>query len=114
MFLQVNISGDENKSGFIESEIMSFMTDTLPNFSNLRFKGLMTITRLYEEREDVRLDYRAMADLKDSILSAEQLDIDTLELSMGMSHDFDIAIEEGATLVRVGSAIFGERSVSTT
>lgn len=104
VFLQVNISHDENKSGFLEDEVEAFCAIAASQHLNLNIIGLMTITREYENREDVRPDFVRLNTLRTT------LDIPGLKLSMGMSNDFDIAIEEGADIVRVGSALFGPRT----
>lgn len=103
VFLQVNISNDDNKSGFLEDEVHVFSTIASSQFLNLNITGLMTITREYEHREDVRPDFARMNALR------ARVNIPGLKLSMGMSNDFDIAIEEGADIIRVGSALFGAR-----
>jgi pyridoxal phosphate enzyme (YggS family) len=101
IFLQVNISGDPKKYGFLPEEL-SVVIGSVKESTNISLEGLMTITKLYEHSEEARSDFKAMYDLKNSIDT-------TLKLSMGMSADFDIAIEEGADIVRVGSALFGVR-----
>ncbi|MBN8548427.1 MAG: YggS family pyridoxal phosphate-dependent enzyme [Deltaproteobacteria bacterium] len=104
VFLQVNISQDENKSGFLEDEVAAFCTIAASHYLNLNITGLMTITREYPNREDVRPDFAKLHALRN------RLDIHGLKISMGMSNDFDIAIQEGADIVRVGSALFGSRA----
>ncbi len=101
VFLQVNISKDPSKAGFSAEEVLDAFTSGR-SMSSIAVRGLMTITREYESAEEARLDFRALRELRDSMDLA-------LELSMGMSSDFEVAIEEGATLVRVGTALFGER-----
>lgn len=103
IFLQVNISHDEAKSGFQEAELQDFVTSVLPALKFTEFCGLMTITRFYDQPEMARPDFRAMR------LLAERLGGRHMELSMGMSDDYETAIEEGATMVRIGSALFGSR-----
>jgi PLP dependent protein len=110
VLLQVNISEDPGKSGFRPAELRNFVAEDLPALESLDCRGLMTITRYYEDRESVRPDFAALRDLLTALrghpggaaLGAE-------ELSMGMSADFDIAIAEGATMVRIGTALFGAR-----
>jgi pyridoxal phosphate enzyme (YggS family) len=106
IFLQVNISEDALKSGFSSNQI-ALMLDLALKLGHVRVCGLMTITREYEHRDDVRPDFQKMRLLR------ERLGMPNLLLSMGMSSDFDIAIEEGADLVRVeddvGTALFGSR-----
>ena len=101
IFLQVNISEDPKKHGFLPEELSSAIA-VAQECESLSLKGLMTITKFYEQPEEARLDFKAMHKLRNSIRPS-------LKLSMGMSADFDIAIEEGADIVRVGSGIFGER-----
>lgn len=109
IYLQVNISSDDNKAGFEPEALMSLLAKW--SYSNLELKGLMTITRYFEVAEEVRPFYRAMRELRESIMTKfPQLWTQCpCRLSMGMSHDFQVAIEEGADLVRVGTALFGER-----
>jgi pyridoxal phosphate enzyme (YggS family) len=102
IFLQVNISGDSAKSGFSPDEIPKAL-EQVRALPALSLEGLMTITREYATPEEARGDFRAMRSLRDRLNPA-------LGLSMGMSSDFDIAIQEGATHVRVGSALFGSRA----
>lgn len=109
LLLQVNISGDAAKSGFTPAELDAAIEQCFSCCDCLTLKGLMTITRLYERPADVRADFRAMRAVADSARRLARATEDSWELSMGMSSDFEIAIEEGATIVRVGTAIFGER-----
>lgn len=112
VLLQVNISADSKKSGLSVEETTEFFNTFRHNFLNLKIEGLMTITREYPQREDVRKDYRAMRDLV-ALISQAAPNLGPLVLSMGMSQDFDIAIEEGADFVRVGSDLFGPRSTGS-
>lgn len=110
ILLQINISSDQQKSGFEAEQALEFINNDLLRCDNLEFRGLMTITRLYPQAEMARADFHALRELTDKISAllgpkAPQ----PFELSMGMSADFHVAVEEGATLVRVGTAIFGER-----
>ncbi len=99
VLLQVNISGEETKSGFSMTELPK-ATEEIASLSNLEVKGLMTIAPFVRDPEEVRPIFRRLRQLRDS-LGLEHL-------SMGMSDDFEIAVEEGATLVRIGRAIFKE------
>jgi hypothetical protein len=114
IFLQINISRDPSKGGVLPEAVAALLMTELPKAPNLRLTGLMTITALYDNPEDARPDFQALRILRDTLLSTPEvrqlLGRDTLNLSMGMSSDYLIALEEGATVVRVGSAIFGERS----
>jgi len=103
---QVNIAGDEAKFGMDPVMLPDFFRE-IAGLDNLSCQGLMTIPPYQEDPEGSRSFYRALRELRDQ-LQAEGFQ--AKELSMGMSHDFEVAIEEGATLVRVGSAIFGERT----
>ncbi len=101
--VQVNISEDEAKYGF-SAEAAQAALDELLELPHIEIRGLMTIPKFDPDPEATRIHFAALRELRDS-LGVDQL----AELSMGMSHDFGVAIEEGATLVRVGSAIFGAR-----
>ncbi|MRR53579.1 MAG: YggS family pyridoxal phosphate-dependent enzyme [Deltaproteobacteria bacterium] len=108
ILLQVNISGETTKSGTSAEELFQLAREValLPH---LRVKGLMTMPPFFDEPERARPYFRELKKLS-GLLAAEKIPGITMEeLSMGMSGDFEVAIEEGATLVRVGSAIFGER-----
>lgn len=113
VFLQVNISADPQKAGFMPEQIDGVIELMLAELPHVALTGLMTITRYYEQREDVRPDFRAMRKLRDDLYAGAKFAGawrgGHLDLSMGMSADYDIAIEEGATVVRVGTALFGER-----
>lgn len=113
VFLQVNISDDTAKSGFDQRRILSFLKRDLNVYANVLLRGLMTITRLHSKKEDLREDFRKMETLhglaRQELLGRYLFPEDPFELSMGMSDDFEMAIEEGATIVRLGSALFGSR-----
>ncbi|RMG43376.1 MAG: YggS family pyridoxal phosphate-dependent enzyme [Candidatus Dadabacteria bacterium] len=109
VLLQVNISGDRAKSGFKPEELKCFLSEEACRLDNLSYCGLMTITRYYDTPEDVRPDFIRMRELAFELFDSFKELFKGREISMGMSRDYQIAIEEGATLVRVGSAIFGER-----
>jgi PLP dependent protein len=108
ILIQVNTSGEISKSGCLPSEAQAIVQEliTLPG---LAVRGLMTIPEAVETAESARPAFRILRMLRDSITELLSL-TDFTELSMGMSHDYLVAIEEGATMVRVGTAIFGERS----
>lgn len=111
-FLQVNISSDDDKSGFSVAALRAFLDSSASKLPHLKVSGLMTITRFYERAEAVRPDFVALRELRDLIVRDYQghsLLTPALGLSMGMSADFPIAIEEGADFVRVGTALFGSR-----
>jgi len=106
ILIQVKLSDEESKYG-ISKENMNEVLSEIMRFGNLQVKGLMTIPPYFDDPEKVRPFFRELRELKDK---AVQAGFGLSELSMGMSNDFEIAIEEGATMVRVGTAIFGERS----
>jgi pyridoxal phosphate enzyme (YggS family) len=110
ILLQINISHDQAKNGFKPEELEQVLPK-LNMLPNLSFQGLMTITAYYNEPELVRKDYKLMSDLKQHLLDNKlcTLSFEQFELSMGMSQDYEIAIQEGATIVRVGTALFGDR-----
>lgn len=101
VFVQVDLAGEETKSGIPESDL-SKLVDYLKTCRHLKFVGLMILPPFFDEEEDVRPYFKRLREIRDRVLPGG-------ELSMGMSHDFEIAIEEGATVVRVGTAIFGDR-----
>lgn len=104
--LEVNISGEESKHGFTPDELRA-QFPALAKLPHLRIRGLMTMAPYSDNPEDARPVFRKLRELRDELQSAHQHPLP--ELSMGMSGDFEPAIEEGATLVRVGSSIFGAR-----
>lgn len=103
--LQVNISEDQSKAGIAVDEVQDVLSQWQSSYPNLEMVGLMTITKFYEDSEEVRPDFRAMNQLREELRGS----CGNLVLSMGMSADFEIAIEEGADWVRVGTALFGPR-----
>jgi pyridoxal phosphate enzyme (YggS family) len=103
ILVQVNISGEESKSGAARGQAEEFISQVL-EFPNLATKGLMTMPPFFEDPDLARPYFKALRELKDKIGPP------LTELSMGMSGDFEAAIEEGATLIRVGTAIFGPRA----
>ena len=109
ILLQVNISGEEAKSGIDPAEAAALVRETL-TLSNLSVQGLMTMPPYFDDPEKARPYFVALRELRDILRKEHEEYIDLKELSMGMSADFEIAIEEGSTIVRVGTAIFGERT----
>ena len=110
VFVQVNTSGEASKYGVAPENALAFM-QALPAFSALRVRGLMTLAVFSSEAERVRQCFVLLRKLRDQLQQRTHPCIGLQELSMGMSGDFEIAIEEGATVVRVGQAIFGARPV---
>ncbi|MBQ9991908.1 MAG: YggS family pyridoxal phosphate-dependent enzyme [Firmicutes bacterium] len=109
VMVQVNIDDDENKFGIDAENCASFLKE-LSRLPHLRVQGLMTIGCIYDDPLKARSTFRKMKALFDEILTLHIENIEMKYLSMGMSHDYEIAIEEGANIVRIGSAIFGSRS----
>ncbi len=109
VFVQVNTSGEESKYGLAPEELGPFLRE-LPAFSALRVRGLMTLAALSADGERVRECFKLLRRLRDQWRETALEGIALEELSMGMSGDFEAAIEEGATVVRVGQAIFGKRA----
>jgi PLP dependent protein len=105
VLIQVKLSQEETKSGTAEKALPRLVEKTA-GLGNLKLEGLMTIPPFFDEPERARPYFRRLRELRDD-LRKEGFDLP--ELSMGMSGDFEVAIEEGATLVRIGTAIFGER-----
>jgi pyridoxal phosphate enzyme (YggS family) len=106
ILLQVNVANDDAKFGFPVSEARASFGELIA-LPHLEIRGLMTVPPYDEDLEKVRPHFKRLRELRDELAAAHQCDLP--ELSMGMSHDFAIAIEEGATLVRIGSSIFGHR-----
>ncbi len=108
ILIQVNISGEATKSG-IETEQALELVRRIAPFENLAVCGLMTMPPYFNAPDKVRPYFRALKDLSDIIRKEAIANVDMTELSMGMTGDFEVAIQQGATLVRIGTAIFGER-----
>lgn len=106
ILIQINTSGEESKSGCEPDEAIELAKSIL-NIEGVVLKGLMTIGTFADDEKIYRAEFRLLREIKDKINS--ELGINLTELSMGMTHDFGAAIEEGATYVRVGTAIFGSR-----
>lgn len=109
VYVQVNIGRDEAKSGITLEETGGFL-ESCADFKNISVDGLMTIPPLVPDPEDNRSCYREMSSLFKEMQERFSGRLPLKELSMGMSGDFDIAIEEGATIVRIGTLLFGPRS----
>ena len=108
VFVQVNTSNEASKYGLAPEKVQNFIQE-LPVFSALRVRGLMTLALFSGNAERVRQCFILLRTLRDQLRQNSPAEIGLDELSMGMSGDFEIAIEEGATVVRVGQAIFGAR-----
>lgn len=110
VLVQVNTSGEESKFGLPPGEVAGFVRE-LPAFGALRVRGLMTLAVFSEDPARVRPCFVLLRELRDRLRQDAPAGIAMDELSMGMSGDFELAIEEGATTVRVGQAIFGARAL---
>jgi len=108
VLLQVNLGGEESKSGTDESGLEELVRQ-VAKLEHVRIRGLMTLPPYFDEAEEVRPYFRRLRELAGKIDALALPGVGMTEMSMGMSHDFAVAIEEGATLVRVGTAIFGAR-----
>ena len=108
VLVEVNLGEETTKSGARESEVATLI-DRIRHFPTLEVRGLMTIPPFFENPEHTRPFFRRLREMANKIEAMRLENVSTLELSMGMSHDFEVAIEEGATLIRVGTAIFGSR-----
>ncbi|MFZ1985339.1 MAG: YggS family pyridoxal phosphate-dependent enzyme [Desulfatitalea sp.] len=108
ILIQVNVSRESSKSGVDEQGVVS-LASGLVRMPHIRVKGLMTMPPYFDDPERARPYFAALRRLRDQVRSLALPNIDMDELSMGMTGDFEAAIEEGATLVRVGTAIFGGR-----
>jgi len=102
IFIEVNTSGEENKFGVVPDQALSLI-DRITGLPNLRISGLMTIGKYTDQENEVRECFRKLRQLRD------EANIPGLKLSMGMSHDFALAIEEGSDIIRIGTGIFGTR-----
>lgn len=108
VLVQVDLAQEATKGGASVEELHA-VAETLKACTRLRFKGLMTLPPFYEDAELVRPYFRRLRELRDELRASGAFVESEGELSMGMTHDFEVAIEEGATLVRVGTALFGAR-----
>lgn len=108
VFVQVNTSGEASKYGLAPEEVEAFL-QALPAMSSLRVRGLMTLALFSSDAARVRQCFVRLRQLRERLQQTAPAGISLQQLSMGMSGDFEIAIEEGATVVRVGQAIFGAR-----
>jgi PLP dependent protein len=100
VLIEVNVGGESSKSGIDPGRLPSFI-ENFPAYERLRLRGLMAIPPFSENPEDIRPYFKRLRELSKRFGLSE--------LSMGMSHDFEVAVEEGATMVRIGTSLFGER-----
>lgn len=110
VLIEINVGGESAKSGVApDSRALEDLLLAAPRFEALEFRGLMTVPPFSDNPEDARPHFRKLRELRDAIAARKLPGIGMSVLSMGMSHDFEVAIEEGSTCVRVGTAIFGQR-----
>tara|TARA_B100000029_G_scaffold512217_1_gene608295 strand:- start:126 stop:839 length:714 start_codon:yes stop_codon:yes gene_type:complete len=106
VYVEVSLASEDSKTGIDLgglNELVSFVRES----SNLRLEGLMTVPPFLEDPEDVRPYFRKLREIRDELHDIGLINEDSLKLSMGMSHDFEVAIEEGATMVRLGRIVWG-------
>lgn len=108
ILVQVRMGGEPTKSGVEDKELLS-LARGIARLEHLAIQGLMSIPPFFEDPEQARPYFRRLRELAGELAGAGIAGMSTQELSMGMSHDFEVAIEEGATIVRIGTAIFGQR-----
>jgi PLP dependent protein len=109
VFIEVNLGNEESKSGIAKNQVVS-LVEEVALLSNIRVEGLMTVPPFRKNLEEVRPFFRELSELRERLNELRLPNIDLTELSMGMTHDYTVAIEEGATIVRIGTALFGPRS----
>jgi pyridoxal phosphate enzyme (YggS family) len=109
--VQVNVAGEHQKRGVAVADLPPLL-DRFAALANVRCEGLMVIPPFADDPEASRATFAALRALRDQNAATTRLHVDLRDLSMGMSHDLEVAIAEGATLVRIGTAIFGERPKS--
>ncbi len=109
ILIQVNLAGEDTKSGVSPEEVPDLLAE-IGKLPHLRVLGLMTMPPWFADPERVRPYFRTLRELRDRLRELQVAGTPLPELSMGMTGDFEVAVEEGATLVRVGTAIFGERA----
>ncbi|PRY33954.1 hypothetical protein CLV58_119104 [Spirosoma oryzae] len=108
--LQIHVADEETKFGMLAEEAEALLrSETLNDLQNVRIVGLMGLATNTDDEEQIRREFRGLKQLFDKLATIQTAQVQFSELSMGMSGDYEIAVEEGSTLVRVGSAIFGAR-----
>lgn len=109
VFIEANLGGEGSKEGATSHEVLP-LCEQVAKLPALELKGLMTVPPFLDDPNDVRPYFRRLRDLRDQARQGGIVGEEFKELSMGMSHDFEVAIEEGATLIRIGTALFGARA----
>jgi len=108
ILVEVNTSGEKSKSGVDHPEAIQLIKE-IASLEHLTIRGLMTMPPWFDDPEDARPYFATLRHLRDRVMEEQIPGVEMIELSMGMSGDFEVAVEEGATIVRVGRSIFGER-----
>lgn len=108
VLVEVNVAEEKSKFGLLTNEVEDFLND-ISRYNRLRVLGFMTMAPYLQNAEEVRYVFRGLAQLRDKMSHHTWNNINLIHLSMGMSNDFEVAVEEGATMVRIGTALFGER-----
>ena len=109
VLIEVNTSGEENKFGITPDETLPLIR-SISQMENIKIKGLMTISMFTHDEKIIRSSFITLRELFNKIVAAEIPNVEMKFLSMGMTNDFEIAIEEGANIIRIGTAIFGARN----
>lgn len=109
ILISVNLAREESKSGFFPPDLIGAVKEIHANFKNLNIRGLMAIPPAFEDPEMSRPYFTTLRRLAETVNKEKLEGLNLTEISMGMSNDYDVAIEEGATIVRIGTAIFGPR-----
>jgi len=107
-FVEVNLAGEESKTGIAKDRVFLLLQEAA-KLTNITIEGLMTVPPFRENPDDARPYFRELRELLGRMQELQLPNMDLKELSMGMSHDYPVAIEEGATIVRIGTALFGPR-----
>ena len=108
VLVELNIGEEESKFGIKNDELMDFIK-SIENLENIKIVGLMTVAPYVENKEDVRWVFKEMKRLYDIVSNKSFKNVQMKYLSMGMTNDYDVAIEEGSNVIRIGTAIFGSR-----
>lgn len=108
ILIEVNVSGEKTKSGVPLSDAVGLLKN-IAALRNLSVQGLMTMPPWFNDAEDARPYFRALREMKERLVDEQIPGVELRELSMGMSGDYEVAVEEGSTIVRIGRTIFGER-----
>jgi len=112
VLIQIKLAGEETKHGVLEKDLIELL-EKVAKMDNLKLEGLMTMPPFFEDTEKTRPFFKRLREIRDNINKLQVTSYKLRDLSMGMSNDFEVAIEEGATMVRIGTAIFADGSSTT-